>query len=90
MKAADDAVVIKIRKKIIVFFLNVLSLIKKRLEMKCQLVSLTGTVSGKTFMKYPMAMAFIGWVTSPQGQQIIKEFGIDKFGTPLFYPQVIK
>jgi len=32
MKAADDAVVIKIRKKIIVFFLNVLSLVKKRLE----------------------------------------------------------
>jgi tungstate transport system substrate-binding protein len=37
-----------------------------------------------------MAMALIGWVTSPEGQKIIKEFGKDKFGTPLFYPMVIK
>lgn len=39
---------------------------------------------------YTMAMALIGWVTSPQGQQIIKEFGIEKFEIPLFYPMVIK
>ena len=41
-------------------------------------------------VKYTLAMALIGWVTSPEGQKIIKEFGIDKFGQPLFYPMVIK
>ncbi len=40
--------------------------------------------------KYTLAMAFIGWVTSPEGQKIIKEFGIEQFGQPLFYPMVIK
>jgi len=39
---------------------------------------------------YTKAMALIGWVTSQKGQKIIKEFGKDKFGTPLFYPMVIK
>lgn len=41
-------------------------------------------------VKYVLAMAFIGWVTSPEGQKIIKEFGIEQFGHPLFYPLVIK
>jgi tungstate transport system substrate-binding protein len=41
-------------------------------------------------VNYTKAMALIGWVTSPEGQKIIKEFGKDKFGTPLFYPMVIK
>lgn len=41
-------------------------------------------------VKYPMAMALIGWVTSPEGQKIIKEFGVEQFGQPLFYPMVIK
>ncbi len=40
--------------------------------------------------KYVYAMAFIGWVTSPEGQAIIKEFGKDNFGVPLFYPMFIK
>lgn len=39
---------------------------------------------------YVKAMALIGWVTSQQGQKIIKEFGKDKFGEPLFYPDAIK
>ena len=39
---------------------------------------------------YTKAMALIGWVTSPEGQKIIKEFGKDKFGIPLFFPMVIK
>lgn len=39
---------------------------------------------------YLHAMALIAWVTSPQGQAIIKEFGKDTFGQPLFYPMVIK
>lgn len=41
-------------------------------------------------VRYPMAMALIGWVTSPEGQKIIKEFGVEQFGQPLFYPMVIK
>lgn len=41
-------------------------------------------------VNYLHAMAFIAWVTSPEGQGIIKEFGKDKFGQPLFYPMVIK
>lgn len=39
---------------------------------------------------YVKAMALIGWVTGQQGQKIIKEFGKDKFGEPLFYPDAIK
>lgn len=41
-------------------------------------------------VNYLKAMAFIGWVTSQEGQAIIKEFGKDQFGEPLFYPMVIK
>ena len=41
-------------------------------------------------VNYTKAMALIGWVTSPAGQKIIKEFGKEKFGVPLFYPMVIK
>jgi len=39
---------------------------------------------------YVKAMALIGWMTSQQGQKIIKEFGKDKFGEPLFYLDAIK
>ncbi|MEW5803597.1 MAG: substrate-binding domain-containing protein [bacterium] len=38
---------------------------------------------------YILAMAYIGWVTSPAGQKIIREFGKDKFGQPLFIPLAI-
>lgn len=41
-------------------------------------------------VNYVMAMALIGWVTSPAGQKIIAEFGKGKYGAPLFYPDVIK
>lgn len=40
-------------------------------------------------VKYVSAMAYIGWVTSQEGQKIIKEFGVEKFGQPLFKPQAI-
>jgi tungstate transport system substrate-binding protein len=36
------------------------------------------------------AMEFTNWITGEEGQKIIKEFGVDKFGQPLFYPDVIK
>lgn len=40
-------------------------------------------------VNYTLAMAYIGWVTSPEGQRIIREFGKDKFGQPLFIPLAI-
>jgi tungstate transport system substrate-binding protein len=38
---------------------------------------------------YVLAMAYIGWVTSPEGQKIIREFGKEKFGQSLFIPVAI-
>ena len=38
---------------------------------------------------YLKAMALIGWVTSQEGQKIIRGFGKDKFGEPLFIPTAI-
>ena len=40
-------------------------------------------------VKYVLAMAYIGWVTSVEGQKIIREFGKEKFGQPLFIPQAV-
>ena len=40
-------------------------------------------------VNYVLAMAYIGWVTSPNGQKIIREFGKEKFGQPLFIPAAI-
>jgi tungstate transport system substrate-binding protein len=40
-------------------------------------------------VNYVLAMAYIGWVSSPEGQKIIKEFGKDKFGQPLFIPVAV-
>ncbi len=40
-------------------------------------------------VNYPLAMAYIGWVTSQEGQKIIREFGRDRFGQPLLIPLAI-
>ena len=40
-------------------------------------------------VNYVKAMALIGWITSIQGQKIIKEFGTGKFGRPLFIPVAV-
>ena len=40
-------------------------------------------------VNYVKAMALIGWMTSRQGQKIIKEFGKQKFGKPLFTPVAV-
>jgi tungstate transport system substrate-binding protein len=40
-------------------------------------------------VNYLLAMAYIGWVTSPDGQKIIREFGRERFGQPLFIPLAI-
>jgi tungstate transport system substrate-binding protein len=41
-------------------------------------------------VNYVNAMALIGWITSIKGQEIIREFGKEKFNQPLFIPMVIK
>lgn len=40
-------------------------------------------------VNYIYAMAYIGWVTSPEGQSIIREFGKSKFGQALFIPVAV-
>jgi tungstate transport system substrate-binding protein len=38
-------------------------------------------------VNYEDALAFVKWLTSPKkGQRIIKDFGKDKYGSPLFFP----
>jgi len=39
---------------------------------------------------YTLAMAYIGWVTSQEGQKIIRDFGKEAYGQPLFKPTAIK
>jgi tungstate transport system substrate-binding protein len=34
----------------------------------------------------PLAEEFATWITSPEVQEMIGEFGVDTFGQPLFYP----
>jgi tungstate transport system substrate-binding protein len=46
-------------------------------------------VNPKKFSRvnYKGVMIFVKWLTSPEkGQKIIKEFGRDKYGSPLFFP----
>ncbi len=40
-------------------------------------------------VSYVLAMAYIGWVTSPKGQEIIRQFGRDRYGQALFVPMAI-
>lgn len=40
-------------------------------------------------VNYIKAMAFIGWLTSREGQGIIKDFAKDRFGQPIFIPMAI-
>lgn len=41
-------------------------------------------------VNYRLAQEFSDFIRSPEGQEIIKTFGVDKFGQPLFFPDVIK
>jgi tungstate transport system substrate-binding protein len=36
------------------------------------------------------ARAFADFITSPEGQTIIAEFGVDEFGEPFFFPDADK
>ena len=42
------------------------------------------------WVKYDMAKKFIEFITGAEGQDIIKNYGVDKFGERLFFPDVIK
>jgi len=37
-------------------------------------------------VNYKLARQFIEYITSPQGQAIIRDFGKDEYGEPLYYP----
>jgi len=41
-------------------------------------------------MNYEGALAFAKFMTDPQTQEVISQFGVDKFGQPLFYPDAEK
>jgi tungstate transport system substrate-binding protein len=43
-----------------------------------------------SWVNYKMATAFADFIRGPEGQKIIEEYGVDKFGAPLFFPDVIK
>lgn len=39
--------------------------------------------------EYKLAMLYIGYLTSPEGQKIIRDYGKEEFGQPLFFPDAI-
>ncbi len=41
-------------------------------------------------VNHKLATAFADFIRGPEGQKIIREFGVDKFGGPLFFPDVEK
>ncbi|MHB1274431.1 MAG: ABC transporter substrate-binding protein [Candidatus Humimicrobiaceae bacterium] len=41
-------------------------------------------------INYEGAIAFVNYITSKEGQEVIKNFGVDKYGEPLFFPDAIK
>ncbi len=50
-------------------------------------------INPKKFPKanYKDAMKFVQWLTDPEkGQKIIVDFGVDKYGSPLFFPNSTK
>jgi tungstate transport system substrate-binding protein len=43
-----------------------------------------------TAVNYEGALAFANFMIDPETQAVIGEFGVDKFGQPLFYPDADK
>lgn len=41
-------------------------------------------------INYDGAKAFADWLVSPRGQKLISEYGVEEFGSPLFFPDAIK
>jgi tungstate transport system substrate-binding protein len=42
------------------------------------------------WVKYELAKKFVDFIRGSEGQQIIRNYGVDKFGGPLYFPDVIK
>lgn len=42
------------------------------------------------WVKHELARKFADYLRGPEGQKIIREFGVDRFGSPLFFPDVIQ
>jgi len=40
-------------------------------------------------INYDLAREFIGYITSPEGQRIIEDFGKDEYGEPLYHPDAM-
>ena len=40
-------------------------------------------------LNHPLAEKFVQWIRGKEGQKIIRNFGVDRFGFPLFFPDVI-
>ncbi|HMD79974.1 MAG TPA: substrate-binding domain-containing protein, partial [Anaerolineales bacterium] len=50
------------------------------------------TVNNEKWPKvnYEGAMAFLEFMTAPSTQEVIGQFGVDKFAQPMFYPDADK
>ena len=42
------------------------------------------------WVNFRMASKFAGFLRGPDGQKLIREFGVEKYGRPLFFPDVIQ
>ncbi|MCX6581175.1 MAG: substrate-binding domain-containing protein [Candidatus Aminicenantes bacterium] len=42
------------------------------------------------WVKFKLASTFADFIRGPEGQKIIRQFGVDKYGGPLFFPDVEK
>lgn len=42
------------------------------------------------WVNFKLAQKFADFIRSPEGQKIIKNFGVEKFGEPLYFPDVVK
>lgn len=42
------------------------------------------------WVNHRLAQAFADFIRGAEGQRIIREFGVDRFGSPLFFPDVLK
>jgi tungstate transport system substrate-binding protein len=65
-----------------------LEVLVERDEILLNFISLI-PVNPQKFPKvnYEDAMVFVKWLTSPEkGQKIVRDFGKDKYGSPLFFP----
>jgi tungstate transport system substrate-binding protein len=41
-------------------------------------------------VNFKLASKFADFLRGPDGQKLIREFGVEKYGSPLFFPDVIQ